>query len=117
MTLSGKVGKEPRQRSIVIGAGGAERPDEPSPRRAFRRRTTANSGGDRPFQPAAPFAGRRTDRRIGYCHCENDYDMFRDLNRKLGLTIVIVSHDPGIAQQVDRVVAVRDGKLATELCQ
>ena len=43
------------------------------------------------------------------------YDMFRDLNRKLGLTIVIVSHDPGIAQHVDRVVAVRDGKLATEL--
>jgi putative ABC transport system ATP-binding protein len=42
------------------------------------------------------------------------YDLFRDLNRKLGLTIVIVSHDPGIAQHVDRVVAVRDGKLASE---
>jgi len=42
------------------------------------------------------------------------YDLFRDLNRKLGLTIVIVSHDPSIAQHVDRVVAVRDGKLASE---
>ncbi len=42
------------------------------------------------------------------------YDLFRDLNRKMGLTIVIVSHDPGIAQHVDRVVAVRDGKLASE---
>jgi putative ABC transport system ATP-binding protein len=42
------------------------------------------------------------------------YDLFRDLNRNLGLTIVIVSHDPGIAQHVDRVVAVRDGKLASE---
>jgi hypothetical protein len=28
--------------------------------------------------------------------------------------MVIVSHDPGIARHVDRVVAVRDGKLATE---
>jgi putative ABC transport system ATP-binding protein len=42
------------------------------------------------------------------------YDLFRDLNQKMGLTIVIVSHDPSIAQHVDRVVAVRDGKLATE---
>ncbi len=38
------------------------------------------------------------------------YDLFRDLNRKLGLTIVIVSHDPGIAKHVDRVVAVQRWK-------
>lgn len=42
------------------------------------------------------------------------YDLLRDLNIRLGLTMVIVSHDPGIAKHVDRVVAVRDGKLASE---
>ena len=42
------------------------------------------------------------------------YDLLRKLNRQLGLTMVIVSHDPGIARHVDRVVAVRDGKLASE---
>jgi putative ABC transport system ATP-binding protein len=42
------------------------------------------------------------------------FDSFRSLNREFGLTTVIVSHDLGIARQVDRVVAVRDGKLATE---
>lgn len=42
------------------------------------------------------------------------YDLLRDLNTRLGLTMVIVSHDPGIARHVDRVVAVRDGKLASE---
>ena len=42
------------------------------------------------------------------------YDLLRDLNKDLGLTMVIVSHDPGIARHVDRVVAVRDGKLASE---
>ena len=42
------------------------------------------------------------------------YDLFRELNQKLGLTIVIVSHDAGIARHVGRVVAVRDGRLATE---
>ena len=42
------------------------------------------------------------------------YDLLRNLNKHLGLTMVIVSHDPGIAKHVDRVVAVRDGKLASE---
>ena len=42
------------------------------------------------------------------------YDLLRQLNKQLGLTVVIVSHDPGIARHVDRVVAVRDGKLASE---
>lgn len=42
------------------------------------------------------------------------YDLLRSLNKSLGLTIVIVSHDSGIAKHVDRVVAVRDGKLASE---
>lgn len=42
------------------------------------------------------------------------YQTFRDLNQIYGLTIIIVSHDPTIAQHVNRVVAVRDGKLATE---
>lgn len=42
------------------------------------------------------------------------YNLFRRLNRDLGLTICIVSHDPLIAQHVGRVVAIRDGKLASE---
>ena len=41
------------------------------------------------------------------------YDLLRGLNKDLGLTMIIVSHDPGIARHVDRVVAV-DGKLASE---
>ena len=42
------------------------------------------------------------------------YELFQRLNRDLGLTICIVSHDPLIAQHVGRVVAIRDGKLASE---
>lgn len=42
------------------------------------------------------------------------YQLFHDLNRQLGLTMLIVSHDPSIARHVDRVVAIRDGRLATE---
>jgi putative ABC transport system ATP-binding protein len=42
------------------------------------------------------------------------YRTFQHLNREYGLTTLIVSHDPGIARHVDRVVAIRDGKTATE---
>ncbi len=42
------------------------------------------------------------------------YELFRTLNKELGLTTLIVSHDPGIARQVGRVVSIRDGKLAGE---
>jgi hypothetical protein len=42
------------------------------------------------------------------------YEAFKRLNREYGLTTLIVSHDPGIARHVDRVVAISDGKIATE---
>ena len=42
------------------------------------------------------------------------YDALRKLNRDRGLTIIIVSHDRNIAQRVDRVVAIRDGRTSTE---
>lgn len=41
-------------------------------------------------------------------------DMFRRLNRELGLTIVIVTHDISLAKKVDRVVMIRDGKVSSE---
>lgn len=42
------------------------------------------------------------------------YDLFQKLNRDLGLTVLIVSHDPMIARHVHRVMAIRDGKAASE---
>ena len=41
-------------------------------------------------------------------------DVFRRLNEELGLTIVIVTHDPNLARLVNRVVAIRDGKTSAE---
>ncbi|MEX1031634.1 MAG: ABC transporter ATP-binding protein [Paenibacillaceae bacterium] len=42
-------------------------------------------------------------------------DTFRRLNRELGVTIVIVTHDLSLAQQVDRVIAIRDGLTSSEM--
>lgn len=46
----------------------------------------------------------------------SDYilDMFRNLNEQLGITIVIVTHDKGLARKVNRVVSIRDGKTSSE---
>ena len=42
------------------------------------------------------------------------YDVFHTVRSSYGTTVIIVSHDRTIANFVDRVVAVRDGKVSTE---
>ncbi|MPM54860.1 Macrolide export ATP-binding/permease protein MacB [bioreactor metagenome] len=41
-------------------------------------------------------------------------DLLLDLNRKKGTTLIIVTHDPGIAAQTQRVIRLRDGLLESE---
>jgi ABC-type lipoprotein export system ATPase subunit len=40
--------------------------------------------------------------------------LMHDLNQQLGLTIITVTHDPAIAAEVDRTIAIRDGRTSTE---
>ena len=41
-------------------------------------------------------------------------DMFRAVNKELGTTIVIVTHDREVSKRVERVVTIRDGKTSSE---
>ncbi len=41
-------------------------------------------------------------------------DLFRTLNEELNLTIMIVTHDISLANKVNRVVMISDGKIGTE---
>jgi ABC-type lipoprotein export system ATPase subunit len=47
----------------------------------------------------------------------SDYilDIFRELNKNLGTTIVIVTHDMSLAKKVRRVVFMQDGKISNEM--
>lgn len=42
-------------------------------------------------------------------------DIFKDLNKSLGITVVIVTHDVKLAHKIDRVVAIRDGRTSSEI--
>jgi len=115
LTLSGQVGKSSRERAIQLlkVVGLHER---------MHHRLEELSGGEQQRvavaialanHPKLLLADEPTG-ELDTATAKSIYDLFRALNNDLGLTIVIVSHDLGIAQHVDRVVAVRDGKLASE---
>ena len=42
------------------------------------------------------------------------FGLLRRVNRELGTTIVIVTHDAFVSEQVQRTVAIRDGRTSTE---
>nr|WP_269327203.1 ABC transporter ATP-binding protein [Kineosporia mesophila] len=43
------------------------------------------------------------------------FGVLRDVNRDLGVTIVVVTHDPDVSGQVERTVAIRDGRTSSEV--
>lgn len=42
------------------------------------------------------------------------FHLFRKLNQDLGITILIVTHDTSLADKVNRVILISDGKISTE---
>jgi len=115
LTLSGKVGSSSRARAMELLelVGLSERMDH---------RLDELSGGEQQRiaisialanNPSILLADEPTG-ELDTATAQTIYDLLRNLNKRLRLTIVIVSHDPGIARHVDRVVQVRDGKLASE---
>ena len=42
-------------------------------------------------------------------------DVFKQLNRQMGVTIIIVTHDTNLSKSIDRVVAIRDGRTSSEM--
>jgi ABC-type lipoprotein export system ATPase subunit len=42
-------------------------------------------------------------------------EMLRTVNRELGTTTLIVTHDPAVADHVDRTVRIRDGRTSSEV--
>jgi ABC-type glutathione transport system ATPase component len=43
------------------------------------------------------------------------FEAFRDANTELGVTVLVVTHDPGVSDHVQRTIAIRDGRTSSEV--
>ncbi|MFF7674326.1 ABC transporter ATP-binding protein [Actinacidiphila glaucinigra] len=64
--------------------------------------------------PALVLADEPTG-QLDSANAEQVFAAFRTANQELGTTVVIVTHDQAVAQAVDRTVAIRDGRTASEV--
>ncbi len=42
-------------------------------------------------------------------------DLFETLHRERGITIIVVTHDPGIARRARRIVSIKDGRIESDI--
>lgn len=42
-------------------------------------------------------------------------DLFEQLHRERGITVILVTHDPNVARRANRVVSIRDGRIESDL--
>jgi ABC-type lipoprotein export system ATPase subunit/bifunctional DNA-binding transcriptional regulator/antitoxin component of YhaV-PrlF toxin-antitoxin module len=113
MILAGNVGKRRRAEELLDMVGLSERQ---------HHKLSELSGGEQQRvaiavalvnRPKLLLADEPTG-EVDETNAKMIYQIFKDLNKELNLTTLIVSHDVGLAKHVDRVIAIRDGKIATE---
>jgi ABC-type lipoprotein export system ATPase subunit/bifunctional DNA-binding transcriptional regulator/antitoxin component of YhaV-PrlF toxin-antitoxin module len=115
ITIAGQVSKETNKRAEMLldSVGLGERK---------HHRLVEMSGGEQQRvaiavslanHPALLLADEPTG-EVDSSTAHQIFDIFKELNKQMGLTTIIVSHDQTIARHVDRVVAIRDGKTSTE---
>ncbi|XXX38129.1 ATP-binding cassette domain-containing protein [Sorangium sp. So ce117] len=85
-------------------------------------RATALSGGQQQRVAIARALSRRpplvlADESTGNLDTESSAEVFalmRRFNREMGTTFLVVTHDPRIAEQCDRVIEIVDGRIASD---
>lgn len=48
---------------------------------------------------------------------EQIYQLMREINRKLGTTFLIITHDQHIAEKADRIIEIKDGRIILDVKQ
>jgi ABC-type lipoprotein export system ATPase subunit len=116
MTLAGIRGRKRRARALELldAVGLAER---------AKHRPERLSGGEQQRtaiavalanEPRLLLADEPTG-EVDSASADTIFGVLRDLNERLGVTVIVVTHDPQVARRVDRVVAIRDGRTSTEI--
>lgn len=115
LSLAGLSGSEQRRRAgellELVGLGGRlyHRPSQLSAGEA-QRVAIARALANNPDLVLADEPTGNLDTERG---CEI-VSLMRDLNRKFGKTLIIVTHDPEVAKMTDRVVQLKDGRITRD---
>ncbi len=116
MTAARKPGKERRERTdeLLEALGVADCAD---------RKPSEMSGGQQQRvaiavalanQPHVLFADEPTG-ELDTATSSEVFEALRDVNQRYGVTVVVVTHDSAVSGQVERTVAIRDGRTSSEV--
>ena len=114
MTLDGRKGRrerarEPARARRAGGAGADHRPERLSGGEQQRVAIAVALANE----PEVLFADEPTG-ELDTTTSTEIFGLLRRVNEELGTTIVIVTHDVLVSEQVQRTVAIRDGRTSTE---
>jgi ABC-type lipoprotein export system ATPase subunit len=115
MLLNG-IGRHERQRragELLERVGLAERGDHLPDRLSGGEQQRVAIAVALANEPAVLFADEPTG-ELDTTTAHQVFDVLRMVNQELGVTIVVVTHDPLVSEQVSRTIAIRDGRTSTE---
>ena len=92
-----------------------ERADDPPAARALGRRAPAGGHRPGPGQRAVAHPGRRADRATSTPRPARKSSTSSTSCTSAGNTIIMVTHDSNVAQQTERILFLKDGKLEREV--
>jgi peptide/nickel transport system ATP-binding protein len=115
MTLAGRSRRERRAWSseLLEAVGMSEYAHQKTPRLSGgqqQRVAIACALANRP----AMLLGDEPTGEVDWDTAQRILELLRSLRERYGITIVMVTHDPRVAAQADRVVAIRDGLTSSE---
>ena len=113
MTLDGRPRRSERARLLLELVGLGERLDHRPERLSGGEQQRVAIAVALANEPAVLFADEPTG-ELDTTTSHEIFGLLRRVNEELGTTIVIVTHDPLVSEQVQRTVAIRDGRTSTE---
>ena len=109
----GRAEREDRAADLLARVGLAERGDHRPERLSGGEQQRVAIAVALANRPAVLFADEPTG-ELDSVTAREVFDLLRTVNHELGVTIVVVTHDPLVSEQVSRTIAIRDGRTSSE---